>query len=574
MMVESLASKQRVRVGCISPYKAQVYAIQEKLGKKYSTDEDSCLVVYSCGSLFDSPVPNGKAAMKPIIHFQTWRIELAGKGAMPPQLLEPASRRLEIAHCSDRFRQQIRGGSLLCRGVTKMNSSLVFFDLRRTFKVVESFLQKLVGPGAAVDGGGLLIVKASKHDSLHAIDSFSLLLLHINADRSAMLVDLLFAGSRSRSAESTMSIELIVVNKIRRRRRFVFSDEKADSKAFSDDDEISAVVSQPQSVNYDAIVSTQLSNAWFSSNCIEASEWPRKGWRRLTGEFADISDRCASAYKDGKFCETFHLNASGVSDMYQIVKMIVERKFQPIIIFSFSRRECEKHAMSMSKLDLNTEEEKDVVEQVFQNAVFYLNEEDRNLPATELMLPLLQRGIAVHHSDKTVYQKVFERLLEVYKQIKIGDPLEKGTLLGPLHTCASRESFEKGIQKIKTEGGKTLTCGSVIPSEGNFVQPTIAATVDPTSKLLHFVTTKRTELLLLEQNFESQVPCLGSWGLIDGEKCSSLTVAFPMCLLKSKVEQMSFQYMFSGGKTTDLASKTCIFVQAEETYTLPFSLSS
>nr|GME17456.1 exocyst complex component EXO84B [Ipomoea batatas] len=36
----------------------------------------------------------------------------------------------------------------------------------------------------------------------------------------------------------------------------------------------------------------------------------------------------------------------------------------------------------------------------------------------------------------------------------------------------------------------------------------IAATVDPTSKLLHSVKTKQTELLLLEQNFESQVPCL------------------------------------------------------------------
>ena len=76
----------------------------------------------------------------------------------------------------------------------------------------------------------------------------------------------------------------------------------------------------------------------------------------------------------------------------------MERKFQPVIIFSFSRRECERHAMSMSKLDFNTQEEKDVVEQVFQNAVLCLNEEDRNLPAIELMLPLLQRGIAVHHS--------------------------------------------------------------------------------------------------------------------------------------------------------------------------------
>lgn len=91
-------------------------------------------------------------------------------------------------------------------------------------------------------------------------------------------------------------------------------------------------------------------------------------------------------------------SGSGGSDIYKIVKMIMERKFQPVIIFSFSRRECEQHAMSMSKLDFNSQEEKDIVEQVFRNAILCLNEEDRTLPAIELMLPLLQRGIAVHHS--------------------------------------------------------------------------------------------------------------------------------------------------------------------------------
>ncbi|XVF19120.1 hypothetical protein REPUB_Repub11eG0082100 [Reevesia pubescens] len=91
-------------------------------------------------------------------------------------------------------------------------------------------------------------------------------------------------------------------------------------------------------------------------------------------------------------------SASGGSDIYKIVKMIMERKFHPVIVFSFSRRECEYHAMSMSKLDFNTKEEKDDVEQVFRNAVLCLNEEDRCLPAIELMLPLLMRGIAVHHS--------------------------------------------------------------------------------------------------------------------------------------------------------------------------------
>jgi ATP-dependent RNA helicase DOB1 len=76
----------------------------------------------------------------------------------------------------------------------------------------------------------------------------------------------------------------------------------------------------------------------------------------------------------------------------------MERKFQPVIIFSFSRRECEHHAMSMSKLDFNTEDEKDCIEQVFSNAIKLLKDEDKSLPAIELMLPLLKRGIAVHHS--------------------------------------------------------------------------------------------------------------------------------------------------------------------------------
>ncbi|XP_027126101.2 aldehyde dehydrogenase family 7 member B4 isoform X2 [Coffea eugenioides] len=80
------------------------------------------------------------------------------------------------------------------------------------------------------------------------------------------------------------------------------------------------------------------------------------------------------------------------------------------------------------------------------------------------------RRLLLHES---LYAKVLGRLLDVYKQVKIGDPLEKGTLLGPLHTRTLKENFEKGIQNIKSQGGKILTGGSVIESEGNFVQPTI-----------------------------------------------------------------------------------------------------
>ncbi|CAM8982195.1 unnamed protein product [Rhodiola kirilowii] len=74
-----------------------------------------------------------------------------------------------------------------------------------------------------------------------------------------------------------------------------------------------------------------------------------------------------------------------------------------------------------------------------------------------------------------LHESIYETVVEqaVYKQVKIGDPLEKGTLLGPLHIPTARKNFEKGIEVIKAQGGKILTGGSSIESEGNYVQPTI-----------------------------------------------------------------------------------------------------
>lgn len=55
---------------------------------------------------------------------------------------------------------------------------------------------------------------------------------------------------------------------------------------------------------------------------------------------------------------------AAASDIYKIVKMIMEREYQPVIVFSFSKRECEAYALQMSKLDFNSQDEKDMVEKV------------------------------------------------------------------------------------------------------------------------------------------------------------------------------------------------------------------
>jgi ATP-dependent RNA helicase DOB1 len=85
------------------------------------------------------------------------------------------------------------------------------------------------------------------------------------------------------------------------------------------------------------------------------------------------------------------------SNCFKIVKMIMERNFAPVIAFSFSKKECEAYALQMAKLDFNSNEEKKLVDEVFNNAMMVLSPEDRLLPQVENVLPLLKRGIGIHH---------------------------------------------------------------------------------------------------------------------------------------------------------------------------------
>ncbi|KAJ9642547.1 ATP-dependent RNA helicase mtr4 [Coniosporium tulheliwenetii] len=88
----------------------------------------------------------------------------------------------------------------------------------------------------------------------------------------------------------------------------------------------------------------------------------------------------------------------GPSDIYKIVKMIMMKNYNPVIVFSFSKRECENLALQMSQLAFNDESEKAMVGKVFNSAIEMLSEEDKQLPQIQHILPLLRRGIGVHHS--------------------------------------------------------------------------------------------------------------------------------------------------------------------------------
>jgi aldehyde dehydrogenase (NAD+) len=81
------------------------------------------------------------------------------------------------------------------------------------------------------------------------------------------------------------------------------------------------------------------------------------------------------------------------------------------------------------------------------------------------------RRLIVHRS---VADELCSRLVKAYKQVRIGDPLKEGTLVGPLVTSRSVEQMMAAVSRAKADGGKVIVGGKARPDIGeNFVEPTI-----------------------------------------------------------------------------------------------------
>ncbi|KAI5117054.1 hypothetical protein M0805_005293 [Coniferiporia weirii] len=107
------------------------------------------------------------------------------------------------------------------------------------------------------------------------------------------------------------------------------------------------------------------------------------------------------------------VDKKGPSDISKIIKMIMLKNFNPVIVFAFSKRECEALALKMSKLEFNTAEEQDLITSIFNNAIENLSPEDRQLPQITNLLPLLKRGTGIHHGGLLpILKEVIEILFQ------------------------------------------------------------------------------------------------------------------------------------------------------------------
>lgn len=82
------------------------------------------------------------------------------------------------------------------------------------------------------------------------------------------------------------------------------------------------------------------------------------------------------------------------------------------------------------------------------------------------------RRLIVH---RKVHAALVQRLVHAYQQVRIGDPLRKNVLMGPLIDARAVEHFTQAVRKVQECGGEILCGGRVRKGRGFFVEPTIIA---------------------------------------------------------------------------------------------------
>ncbi len=85
------------------------------------------------------------------------------------------------------------------------------------------------------------------------------------------------------------------------------------------------------------------------------------------------------------------------------------------------------------------------------------------------------RRLIVHED---VYDKVKDAIVDAYKQIKIGNPLDENNHVGPLIDKDAVKNYQTALDKVVEEGGNILVEGGVLEGEGYesgcYVKPAIA----------------------------------------------------------------------------------------------------
>ena len=98
------------------------------------------------------------------------------------------------------------------------------------------------------------------------------------------------------------------------------------------------------------------------------------------------------------------------------------------------------------------------------------------------------RRLIIHDS---IYEKVKKAVVDAYKQLRIGNPLDESNHIGPLIDIDAVSAYEKALLKVVDEGGKIIVDGGVLEGQGYesgcYVKPAIAE-AQPSFKIVQHET--------------------------------------------------------------------------------------
>jgi aldehyde dehydrogenase (NAD+) len=116
------------------------------------------------------------------------------------------------------------------------------------------------------------------------------------------------------------------------------------------------------------------------------------------------------------------------------------------------------------------------------NAVVVLDDADPSLVTRAVLFGAVgtagQRCTSIRRMivEPGIKGDVLKRLVDAYSQVRIGDPLEPSTLMGPLVSAGAVDTMLAAVEIAKEQGGRVLHGGgrAEVPGlDGHFVQPTI-----------------------------------------------------------------------------------------------------
>jgi succinate-semialdehyde dehydrogenase / glutarate-semialdehyde dehydrogenase len=80
-----------------------------------------------------------------------------------------------------------------------------------------------------------------------------------------------------------------------------------------------------------------------------------------------------------------------------------------------------------------------------------------------------------------IYNDFEERFVSEMKSLRIGDPMDESTDIGPLATPQIRDDLVEQVNKAAAAGARVLTGGKKLDGPGNFYEPTVLVNVDPSA---------------------------------------------------------------------------------------------